>query len=139
MKFLSRLAESGSGEAKAGVSYASVARIESKEVPGVVFSINRISFGRRMELSRQVRALSQRSEFLEAGSQWGEKIEAGILAQEIDVLYLRWALVGIEGLVIDDEAATVEQLIEKGPEALTREIVLAIKEQCGLTEAERKN
>ena len=139
MKFLSRSGESGSGGASAGVAYESVARIASKEVPGVVFSINRISFGRRMELSRQVRALSQKREFLEAGSELGEKIEAGILAQEIDTLYLRWALVGLEGLVIDHEVATVEHLVEKGPEALTREIVSAIKEQFGLSEAERKN
>jgi hypothetical protein len=42
-------------------------------------------------------------------------------------------------LMIDGEAATAAQLLEKGPEALAREVVNAIKEQCGLSEAERKN
>ncbi len=45
----------------------------------------------------------------------------------------------VEGLIIDGEAATVTQLLEKGPEDLAREIVGAIREQCGLSEAERKN
>jgi hypothetical protein len=139
MKFLSRSDEVQGGSTRAPVLYESVARIHSKVLPGVVFAINRISFGRRMELSRRVREISQKGEFLEAGSQLQEKIEASILAQEVDALYLRWALVEIEGLSIDGEPAGIEQLVEKGPEELTREIVAAIKEQCGLSDAERKN
>jgi hypothetical protein len=54
-------------------------------------------------------------------------------------MYLQWGLVKIDGLVIDGEAASTAQLLEKGPEDLAREVVGAIKEQCGLTEAERKN
>jgi len=92
-----------------------------------------------MELSRRVREITQKTEFLEAGSELDEKIEAGILAQEVDAMYLRWALVGVDGLEIDGEAATAEQLLDRGPEELAREIVVAIKEQCGLSEAERKN
>jgi len=92
-----------------------------------------------MELSRQVREISQKAQFLNAGSELQEKIEANILAQEVDALYLRWALTGIEGLQIDGEAATPERLLEKGPEELTREIVSEIRRQCGLNEAERKN
>jgi hypothetical protein len=41
--------------------------------------------------------------------------------------------------MIDGEPATAARLLEKGPENLTREIVGAIKEQCGLSEPERKN
>src|ERR1700686_2409602 len=121
------------------VSYESAMAIESKVMPGVKFVINRISFGRRMELSRRVREITQKTEFLEAGSELREKIEAGILAQEVDAMYLRWALGGVDGLKIDGEAATAEQLLDRGPEELAREIVVAIKEQCGLSEAERKN
>jgi hypothetical protein len=121
------------------VSYESAMAIESKVMPGVKFVINRISFGRRMELSRRVREITQKTEFLEAGSELGEKIEAGILAQEVDAMYLRWALVSVDGLEIDGEAATAEHLLNRGPEELAREIVVAIKEQCGLSEAERKN
>ena len=127
------------GNAEERVSYESALAIESKVMPGVKFVINRISFGRRMELSRRVREITQKTEFLEAGSELGEKIEAGILAQEVDAMYLRWALVSVDGLEIDGEAATAEHLLNRGPEELAREIVVAIKEQCGLSEAERKN
>jgi hypothetical protein len=92
-----------------------------------------------MELGRRIRELSRRAEFLEAGTELHEKIEANLLSQEIEATYLRWALVRIDGLTIDGEPATAEQLLEKGPEELTREIVAAIKGQCGLSEAERKN
>ena len=141
MRFLwhSDNAEPEASTARDPVSYESVVKIESKTILGVTFSINRISFGRRMELSRQVREISQRAEFLDAGNELREKIEASLLAQEIDAMYLRWGLVSIDGLTIDGEAATAVQLIEKGPEELMREIVSTIREQCGLNEAERKN
>jgi hypothetical protein len=119
--------------------YESVISIESKAVQGVRFAIHRISFGRRMDLSRRVRELSRKAEFLEAGTEIHEKIEASILAQEIDAMYLHWGLSSIDGLIIDGEPATAVGLLEKGPEELTREVVSAIKEQCGLSEPERKN
>jgi hypothetical protein len=121
------------------VHYDSLVSIDSKAAPGVRFAIYRISFGRRMELSRRVREISRKAEFLAAGTELNEKIEANILAQEIDAMYLQWGLVKIDGLIIDGEAATAVQLLEKGPENLAHEIVGAIKEQCGLAEAERKN
>jgi hypothetical protein len=92
-----------------------------------------------MELSRRVREISRKAEFLEASTELREKIEANILAQEIDAMYLQWGLVSVDGLMIDGEPATAAHLLEKGPEHLAREIVGAIKEQCGLNEAERKN
>jgi hypothetical protein len=133
--------EGGEGNAprNGALQYESVVSIESKAVPGVRFVIHRISFGRRMELSRRVRELSRRAEFLEAGPEMHEKIEASILAQEIDAMYIHWGLLSIEGLTIDGEPATAALLLEKGAENLTREIVSAIKEQCGLSEPERKN
>ena len=142
MRFSLHSDRAGSKAASAeprATEYASVVRIQSKAMPGVVFAINRVSFGRRMELSRRIREIGQRIEFLQAGTELQEKIEANILAQEIDTMYLRWAFVGIDGLAIDGELPTVESLLEKGPEELAREIVNAIKAQCGLTEEERKN
>lgn len=142
MKFLSRSDNSRAPKrqpADTRVSYESVLKVASEAVPGVGFSINRISFGRRMELSRLVREIAQKVEFLEAGSELDEKVRAGLLCQEVDAMYLRWALVAVDGLRIDGEPATAEQLLERGPDALTREIVAAIKEQCGLSETERKN
>ena len=121
------------------VPYSSTVTKTSESAPGVDFTIRRISFGRRMELSRKIREISQKIEFLTAGDQLQERIEANILAQEIDATYLDWGLAGIEGLTIDGEIATPALLMAKGPEELTSEIVLAIKAQCGLSEAERKN
>src|SRR5579864_6803681 len=131
MRFLSRLGETESRteQIRSPVCYESVAHIESTTVPGVTFAILRMSFGRRMELSRRIREISGRAEFLAAGNQLQEKIEANILAQEIDAMYVNWGLVGMDGLTIDGEAATAAHLLEKGPEELMREIVNAIKEQ----------
>lgn len=146
MRFISRsgkepsdVADQSDTPQKGSMNYHSVVSIDSKTTPGARFAIQRVSFGRRMELSRRVREISRKAEFLDAGSELHEKIEANILAQEIDAMYLQWGLVKIDGLNIDGEPATTEQLLEKGPEDLAREIVAAIKEQCGLSEAERKN
>jgi hypothetical protein len=147
MRFMSRSgrergdvgAGQGTVSPRDALRYESVVPIESKAAPGVRFVIHRVSFGRRMELSRRVREISRKAEFLEASTELHEKIEANILAQEIDAMYLQWGLVRMDGLIIDGEAATAVQLLEKGPEDLAREVVSAIKEQCGLSEAERKN
>lgn len=145
MRFMPRLVKragaAGGGEAivKPALQYESALSTDSKAAPGVRFAIHRISFGRRMELSRRVRELSRKAEFLAAGTEIDEKIEANILAQEIDAMYLQWGLISVEGLTIDGEPASCEQLLEKGPEGLVREIVSAIRAQCGLSEEERKN
>lgn len=142
MRFLLRSDSKGPGRGQARgvpVAYESAVKIESKVMPGVAFVINRVSFSRRMELSRRVREITQKAEFLEAGSELRDKIEAGILSQELDAMYLRWALAGVNGLIIDGEPATVENMLDRGPEELAREMVIAIKDQCGLNEAERKN
>jgi hypothetical protein len=62
-----------------------------------------------------------------------------VAAAEVEKIHLEWGLEGVEGLEIDGKAATVEDLIAKGPETLTQEIVRAIRSECGLSEAERKN
>jgi hypothetical protein len=130
----------GDGPAVGALQYDSVLVIASQSAPGVKFAIYRMSFGRRMDLSRRVRELTRRAEVLEAGSDLHEKIEANIVAQEIDAMYLRWGLVKVEGLRIDgDVATTTDRLLASGPEELTREVVGAIKQQCGLSDAERKN
>lgn len=147
MRFFSRSGEQGDcsgaaaavGQRNGTLHYESVIWIDSKVAPGVRFSIQRVSFGRRLELSRRIREISRKAEFLQASTELHEKIEANILAQEIDAMYLKWGLAGIDGLTIDGEPPGAELLLEKGPEELAREMVGAIKAQCGLTEAERKN
>ena len=145
MKFLLRLAKGkpdqhrGEASGNGPAVYDSILKIESQAMPGVKFAIHRVSFGRRMDLARRVREISQRVEFLEAGSELQEKIEANLLRQEIEATYVRWGLAGMEGLRIDGEPATVDLLLERGPEGLTQEIAACIKAQCGLSEDERKN
>jgi hypothetical protein len=138
MKSMWRSADRARCEGRAH-EYESTVAIESSSVPGVNFAVNRISFGRRMELCRRIREIGQKLEFLDAGENFREKVEANLLSHEIDQIYLEWGLVRIDGLTIDGEAATVELVIAKGPEGLTKEIVDAVKAQCGLTEEQRKN
>ena len=119
--------------------YTSTVTIDSSIHPRVRFTIRRMSFTRRCELLRQIREIAGKAEFLQAGEDFGERVEAGLLSCEVEKLYLRWGLAKIEGLTIDGAAATVETLIESGPEPFAKEIVGAIQRECGLTEDERKN
>ena len=68
-----------------------------------------------------------------------DKLEATVLAAEIDRAYLDWGLIGVEGLEIDGAAATPKTLIEAGPVESAAESLARIKAECGLTEDERKN
>ncbi|MGH9667009.1 MAG: hypothetical protein ACRD9L_21500, partial [Bryobacteraceae bacterium] len=120
-------------------SYESHRTISSSSLPGVAFTIVKMSFGRRIELGRRVRDLGQKIEFLEAGEDLMERIEATVLAGEIDRLYLQWGLRDLSGLWLDGEPATPELLIDRGPEKLTREILESIKAECGVSDEERKN
>jgi hypothetical protein len=106
---------------------------------GVRYRIARVSMGRRIELARRIREIGRKLEFLEASTDAREKLEAVVLAGEIDRAYLEWGLEAIEGLAIDGEAATPLTLIEKGPMALAEEVLNRIKSECGLSEHQRKN
>jgi hypothetical protein len=122
------------------MTYESTRLVESQECGGVRFTVYRMSFGRRLELTRKVRELLGRLEFVRAGPAGNaEDAEAALLAGEIDREYARWGLASIEGLEIDGRAATPEDLIEKGPERLLAEVLAAIRREAGLEEEERKN
>jgi hypothetical protein len=95
--------------------------------------------GRRIELARKIREVGRGVEFFEASGDAREKLEAAVLAGEIDRVYLEWALEAVEGLSIDGELATPPSLIERGPLELAMEILARIKAECGLSETERKN
>jgi hypothetical protein len=122
-----------------GRSYESSAWFEAESHAGVRYGIARVSFGRRIELARRIREIGRKMEYLEAGSDVREKLEATVLAAEIDRAYLEWGLVALEGLTIDGAEATPQSLIENGPVELATEILGRIKAECGLTEDERKN
>jgi hypothetical protein len=121
------------------MKYASTFKARSKKWPEVTLEIGRISFGRRIELTRRIRELARKAEFFEAGGTPRERIEATLLESEIDRTYLEWGLLGVEGLEVDGTTATPEVLIEAGPEALCQEALSLIKAECGMSEAERKN
>jgi hypothetical protein len=83
--------------------------------------------------------LMARHEFLKAGEDPSEQLEALRVEHEIAQMYLQWGLADIQGLSIDGVPATVNTLLEGGPEELIREALAAIVGQIGLTEDERKN
>ena len=122
------------------MKYESVVVIESKAFPGVRFTIRRMSFGRRLDLTRQVKELLGRLEFAAAGEQGPtQEAETALLAGEIDRHYGRWGLAAVEGLEIDGQAATPETLLESGPEGLVHEVLEAVRREAGLSEEESKN
>ena len=121
------------------MTYESVAVVESQTVPGVTFTVARMSFGRRLDLMRRVRELARRMEFLEAGKEPGERMDAALLQAEIDRLFLSWGLRAVSGLQLDGSDASPEALVEAGPEGLFREALAAVRTETGLNEAERKN
>jgi hypothetical protein len=121
------------------MDYTSFERIESTVAAGVSYRVARMSFGRRVELTRRIRELAGRKEFAEAGGSPDEQMEAALLASEIDRIYLLWGLQEVTGLDLDGRPATPESLAASGPEELFREALSAVKQQCGLTDGERKN
>jgi hypothetical protein len=121
------------------MNYESVVEIESQACRGVRFTITRMSFGRRIELAKRIREIAHKLEFSRASDKAQDSVEAALISAEIDRICLGWGLVKINGLVIDDQTADPASLADAGPEDLCREIVAAIKHECGLTEQERKN
>ena len=121
------------------MTYESAVEVESKIAPGVMFTVAKMSFGRRMELMRRIREMGRQMEFLEAGHEPGEQMDAALLQAEIDRLYLTWGLRAVSGLVLDGVHANPELLAESGPEELFREALAAVRAEAELTHDERKN
>jgi hypothetical protein len=113
--------------------------VKSQVVPGVTFTIAKMSFGRRVELMRRVRELAKRTEFLAAGEDSGDKMDAALLHAEIERLYVAWGVKAISGLAVDALVAGPELLTEAGPEELFREALAAVRKETGLSPEERKN
>ena len=120
-------------------AYSSFVRFESESIEGVLVTIRRMSLGRRMELARELRPLGGRLEYEDAGRGVSDKIEAALTAAEIDAIYLRWGLVSVDGLTLDGEYPSQDEVIAKAPDDFVREVLDRIKAECGLSEEERKN
>ncbi|MFN3324144.1 MAG: hypothetical protein ACK5AZ_11660 [Bryobacteraceae bacterium] len=121
------------------MNYESSIWQESVTHPGVRYRVAKMSFGRRLELTKRVRELSRGIAFHESDARLEGKLEASILASEVDRLYLEWGLCELHGLEIDGAEASIQSLIARGPEALCLEILDTVKRESGLTESERKN
>ena len=113
--------------------------VASEAWPGVEIVVSRMTFGRRLDLMRKIRDLAARAEFLEAGADGKDRMDASLLGAEIDRLYVLWGLAELRGISFDGSPATATGLVEAGPEDLFREALAAVKAESGLSEQERKN
>ena len=134
----SRKRHDGGAGTGSGASYEGDAMVHSTSHPGVRFRIARVSFARRVELMRRVRELSRRAEFLGAGQDPADRMDAALLQAEIEQLYVAWGVKAVEGLTVNGVAARPELLAE-GPEDVFREALAAVRRELGLSEQERKN
>jgi hypothetical protein len=118
--------------------YSSVVWHDSGIYKNVRYSIRRMSLAQRIEMLKRIHELSAKYDFLKAGDAL-ERTEAQLADLLVRQLYLEWGLVAVEGLTIDGENASVEQLVAKGPEPLCDEIVSSIRAGLELSGEERKN
>ncbi len=121
-----------------GAAYESEMVVESRTHPGVRFRIARMSYGSRLDLMRRVRELARRGEFLEAGQDAGDKMDAALLQAEIEQLFVTWGVKAVEGFTVDGVIAGPDMLAA-GPEDMFREALAAVRQEIGLNEDERKN
>lgn len=121
------------------MDYESTVIRESKVCAGVRYVIRRPSLQRRAEITRNVRELLSELEYRESGEGVADRLAAAELESRIDRAYVEWGLARVEGLRIDGAECDVRALIESGPEELCREIAAAIRQECRLSEEERKN
>lgn len=121
------------------MDYKSTVTIRSKLHEGVTYRVARLAFDRRMQLMRRVRELAINLDFLRAADSDAEHMETHILTAQIERAYVTWGLEAVDGLLIDGEPATPESLMERGPEDLAHEAIKAVRAECSLTDAERKN
>lgn len=121
------------------MNYESHEVIQSELQAGVSYTVNRMSFGRRVELMRRVQELAPRLDFFQAGGTQQDAIQATLLSAEIDRLYVEWGLKEVSGLEIDGRSADPESLAQSGPEELFQEALRCIRRACRLSPQEIKN
>ena len=121
------------------MTYESFTTVESHACTGVRFRVRRLSLARRMELVRLIRETGEKLAFHMAGDSVADAAHAAEIRARMDALYIRWGLEEITGITIDGEPVSLDNLLDRGPDALAREIVDAIKGELFLDEDERKN
>ena len=111
----------------------------SRTRPGVRYQVLRMSLLRRHRLLMELKDLAAEQRFHAVQEGVASELAAAELRGRIDEKAIRAGLVQIEGLSIGGEPATVESLLESGPEDLAYEIAEAIADESFLNEEERKN
>ena len=111
---------------------------ESSSCRGVRFATRQVSLYGRIELTRMIQDLIFKNEFLRAGDalEQSQASLADLLARRV---YLEWGIFQIEGLTIDGSPASIQDVIERGPEGLCDEMANTIQSELSLSEDERKN
>jgi hypothetical protein len=118
--------------------YSSVVWYESAVFPGVHFAVRRSSLAQRIELTRKMRELTLKNEFLRAGDNT-DQLQASLSDLLARRAFVEWGLTEIKGLSIDGVEADIGLVLEKGPEDLIEEIITRINAETRLDEQERKN
>lgn len=121
-----------------GERFESLRWVESREMPRVRYAVRQPSLAQRIALTKRLHELTLRHEFLANGNEL-HQLEMALADLLVQKLFVEWGLAQIDGLEIDGQPATVDLLIEKGPEQLVAEIAVQIRHECGLTDDERKN
>jgi hypothetical protein len=119
-------------------SHTSIEWRASRTVPGVRFAIRRPSLGQRIALTKNVRELALKYEFLKAGEP-ADQLEAALADLLVRKLYIEWGIAELDGLRIDGKIATPRMLVESGPERLSDEVIETIRGELELSDQERKN
>jgi hypothetical protein len=119
--------------------YESAVWHASRTRPGVRYQVLRMSLLRRHRLLLELKDLAAEQRFHAVQEGVASELAAAELRGRIDEKAIRAGLVQIEGLSIGGEPATVESLLESGPEDLAYEIAAAIADESFLNEEERKN
>lgn len=119
--------------------YSSTKLCQSVCRPGVAYVVRKMSLRRRAALASALAEIGPRLEFTTAGSTAMDQLETTRLLAAAAETYLKWGLLSVEGLDVDGEPATIETLLDRGPEDLCDEIVQSIQAECRMSEDEVKN
>ena len=86
---------------------------------------------------KRVRELARKAEFLAAGQEPGDKMDAALLEVEIERLYVLWGLRKVTGLEVDGSLATPKSSPMRSRESL-QEALAAVRSATGLSDVERR-
>jgi hypothetical protein len=98
-----------------------------------------MSLLRRHRLMLQLKQLAAERAFHAAGNGVWDEISCAELHARIQTTAIRCGLAELEGLSIDGQLASIESLLERGPESLCTEIAEAIADENTVSSDERKN